>query len=143
MDRLGQPRTRVNRRSRVRLGALDAAGRAAHEPGMLIYKIFRAAEYQAFTRSGRSAGAPVDLADGYVHLSTGPQVAETLSRHFSGETGLHLLALDSEGLADLRWEPSRGGHLFPHLYRDLARADILWSREIPLGPNGHMTGDLA
>lgn len=110
---------------------------------MLIYKIFRKDEFQAFTRLAHSAGAPVDLADGYIHLSTGPQVAETLARHFADADGLHLLALESEGLEGLRWEPSRGGQLFPHLYRVLRAADILWSREIPLGPNGHLTGDLA
>lgn len=110
---------------------------------MLIYKIFRAAEFQAFAQQGRSAGAPVDLADGYIHLSTGPQVAETLARHFAGAEGLHLLALESENLSDLRWEPSRGGQLFPHLYRELRSSDILWHRDIPLGPNGHLTGDLA
>ena len=110
---------------------------------MLIYKIFRTAEFQAFSQSGRSAGAPVDLADGYIHLSTGAQVAETLSRHFAGEAGLQLLALDSAQLPDLRWEPSRGGQLFPHLYRELRTGDILWSRPLPLGPDGHITGDLA
>ena len=110
---------------------------------MLIYKIFRADEYQAFTRQGRSPGAPIDLADGYIHLSTGAQVAETLSRHFAGEAGLQLLALDSAQLPDLRWEPSRGGQLFPHLYRELRTGDILWSRPLPLGPDGHITGDLA
>lgn len=110
---------------------------------MLIYKIFRAAEFQSFTRQGHSSGAPVDLADGYIHLSTGTQVAQTLSRHFAGETGLHLLALESDDLSDLRWEPSRGGQLFPHLYRDLRSGDICWSRPLPLGPDGHITGDLA
>ena len=110
---------------------------------MLIYKIFRADEYLAFTRQGHSLGAPIDLADGYIHLSTGAQVAETLSRHFAGEAGLHPLALDSAQLPDLRWEPSRGGQLFPHLYRDLRSRDILWSRPLPLGPDGHITGDLA
>ena len=110
---------------------------------MLIYKIFRTAEFQSFTQQGHSSGAPVDLADGYIHLSTGRQVAETLSRHFAGETGLHLLALESDDLSDLRWEPSRGGQLFPHLYRDLRSGDILWSRPLPLGPDGHITGDLA
>ncbi len=110
---------------------------------MLIYKIFRADEYLAFTRQGHSLGAPIDLADGYIHLSTGAQVAETLSRHFAGEAGLHLLALDSAQLPDLRWEPSRGGQLFPHLYRELRTDDILWSRALTLGPDGHITGDMA
>lgn len=110
---------------------------------MLIYKIFRDAEFASFTRQGDSPGAPIDLADGYIHLSTGAQVAETLARHFAGETGLHLLALESDDLPGLRWEPSRGGQLFPHLYRKLRAGDILWSRPLPLGPDGHITGDLA
>ena len=110
---------------------------------MLAYKIFRTPEYQAFQRDGRSAGAPVDLADGYIHLSTAAQVPGTLARHFAGVDGLHLLALDTETLTDLRWEPSRGGDLFPHLYRDLMTADVLWSRPLPLGSDGHIIGELA
>ena len=105
---------------------------------MLIYKIFRADEYLAFTRQGHSLGAPIDLADGYIHLSTGAQVAETLSRHFAGEAGLHLLALDSAQLPDLRWEPSRGGQLFPHLYRVLRLDEVVWDKSLPLGATGHI-----
>ena len=107
------------------------------------YKVLTAQQWAQFRADGVFHGAPVDLADGYIHLSTGAQVAETLSRHFAGETGLHLLALDSAQLSDLRWEPSRGGQLFPHLYRDLLASDILWSRPLPLGPGGHLTGELA
>lgn len=121
---------------------LDEARAASHEPAMLAYKIFRDPEYQAFLRDGASAGAPVDLADGYIHLSTAAQVPGTLARHFSGETGLHLLAVDTETLSPLRWEPSRGGDLFPHLYRELRTADVVWSRALPLNPNGHETGEL-
>lgn len=109
---------------------------------MLIYKIFRTPEMQSFQQDGRTAGAPVDLKDGYVHLSTAAQVSETLSRHFAGEHGLWLLALESETLPDLKWEPSRGGDLFPHLYRELTTEDILWSRKITLGAQGHDTGEL-
>lgn len=122
---------------------LDAFRAATHEPHMLIYKILRDAELQAFQQHGRSDGAPVDLADGYIHLSTAAQVAGTLSRHFAGQSGLHLLALDSETLPELRWEPSRGGDLFPHLYRELRTADLIWMRPLPLGPTSHDTGDLA
>ncbi|WP_323010352.1 DUF952 domain-containing protein [Paracoccus sp. (in: a-proteobacteria)] len=109
---------------------------------MLVYKIFRAAEFQEFQSQGRSAGAPVDLADGYIHLSTAAQVPETLARHFARLDGLHLLALDSDALTELRWEPSRGGDLFPHLYRELQMPDLLWSRPLTLGPDGHVIGDL-
>jgi len=122
---------------------LDGPPGATHEPVMLVYKILRASEFQALQRQGRSAGAPVDLADGYVHLSTAAQLPGTLSRHFAAEAGLHLLALEGDALPELRWEPSRGGDLFPHLYRELRMADVLWHRPLPLGPQGHEIGDLA
>ncbi|NNU81183.1 DUF952 domain-containing protein [Halovulum dunhuangense] len=110
---------------------------------MLIYKIFRADEYAAFDASGESAGAPVDLADGYIHLSTAEQVKETAAKHFAGETGLMLLALEADTLHALKWEPSRGGQLFPHLYRPLRRADMLWARPLPLRDGVHDFGGLA
>lgn len=109
---------------------------------MLIYKVFRSDEYRDFARAGHSAGAPVDLADGYIHLSTAGQLPVTLSRHFAGETGLYLLAIDSQGLDALRWEPSRGGALFPHLYRSLRQEDVLWARELPTGPDGPEIGEI-
>lgn len=122
---------------------LDGLRAPAHEPAMLIYKILREAEFQAFRQHGRSAGAPVDLADGYIHLSTAPQLPGTLARHFAGESGLRLLALDSDALPELRWEPSRGGDLFPHLYREMRASDVIFARPLPLGPEGHDIGDLA
>ena len=122
---------------------LDDASAATHEPAMLAYKIFRDPEYRAFLRDGHSAGAPVDLADGYIHLSTAAQLPGTLAKHFAGETGLRLLAVETDALEPLRWEPSRGGDLFPHLYRELRAHDVLWSRALPLGPHGHDIGDLA
>ncbi|MDS9466007.1 DUF952 domain-containing protein [Paracoccus sp. MBLB3053] len=109
---------------------------------MRAYKIFRAPEYEQLLRDGESAGSPVDLADGYIHLSTASQLAGTLTKHFAGETGLRLLAVETELLAPLKWEPSRGGDLFPHLYRVLRVADIVWTRDIGIGPDGHITGEL-
>ncbi|WP_134681670.1 DUF952 domain-containing protein [Paracoccus ravus] len=109
---------------------------------MLIYKVLRASEYEAFCRDGRSLGAPIDLTDGYIHLSTAKQLTGTLAKHFAGEDGLHLLALESERLEPLQWEPSRGGDLFPHLYRELLAADVIWSRPIACGPLGHDIGEL-
>ena len=104
----------------------------------IIYKIFRAEENAAFTRAGRSAGAPIDIADGYIHFSTAAQVEETAAKHFAGERGLKLLAVREDAVAsDLRWEPSRGGALFPHLYRELRSGDVLWTRDLPLTPAGH------
>ena len=104
----------------------------------LIYKIFRQDEFQALLESGQTSGAPVDLADGFVHLSRGDQVRETAARHFSGEDGLVLLALDADTLGDtLKWESSRGGDLFPHLYRDLRLEDVLWYKPLPLEAGIH------
>jgi uncharacterized protein (DUF952 family) len=106
---------------------------------MTVYKIFRAPEMAAFVRDGASAGAPVDLADGFVHLSTAGQVPETARRHFAGEDGLWLVACDAGAMgAALRWEPSRGGDLFPHLYRALGRADVIWARPLPLARGAHV-----
>ncbi len=104
---------------------------------MLIYKIFRTPEYDAFAKAGETLGAPIDLADGYVHLSTAEQVAETAAKHFAGVDGLWLLALESEDLDALRWEVSRGGAEFPHLYRPLRADDVLWARPLPLTAQGH------
>ncbi|SLN63608.1 hypothetical protein PSA7680_03362 [Pseudoruegeria aquimaris] len=105
---------------------------------MLIYKIFRTPEWEAFKAAGETLGAPVDLADGYVHFSTAAQAAETAAKHFAGEEGLWLLALESEALgAALKWEPSRGGALFPHLYRALRMEDVLWHAPLPLVDGVH------
>jgi uncharacterized protein (DUF952 family) len=88
---------------------------------MLIYKIFRRPEWDAFRAAGENTGAPIDVADGYVHFSTAAQVAETAARHFASESDLVLLALNPDSLGDaLKWEASRGGALFPHLYRPRA-----------------------
>jgi len=111
---------------------------------MLIFKVLRAREWAALQAAGRTDGALVDVADGYIHFSTAQQLATTLAKHFAGEDGLTLLACDANALAsDLRWEPSRGGALFPHLYRELRLPDVLWHRPIPLGPQGHEPGELA
>ncbi|QBX34415.1 DUF952 domain-containing protein [Paracoccus liaowanqingii] len=110
---------------------------------MQIYKVLRAPEWAQMQRDGQTAGAPVDLADGYVHLSTAEQLPVTLEKHFANVDGLVLLACTAEEMgAELRWEPSRGGAIFPHLYRPLAMADVLWSRTLPLQDGRHRTGDL-
>jgi len=106
---------------------------------MLVYKIFRRPEWDSFVAEGQTRGAPVDLADGYIHLSTAAQVTGTAAKHFTGESDLVLVALDSAGLGPaLRWEPSRGGQLFPHLYRPLHRSEVLWDKSLPLGAAGHI-----
>lgn len=105
---------------------------------MLIYKIFRSDEWAELQENGETRGAPVDLADGFVHFSTATQAAETAAKHFAGQDGLMLLALEADNLgAALKWEPSRGGALFPHLYRVLRMEDVLWSRALPLVDGVH------
>lgn len=106
---------------------------------MLIYKIFRRSEWDAFRAAGQTLGAPIDIADGYVHISTAAQVAETAAKHFATESDLVLLALNPDTLGDtLKWEPSRGGALFPHLYRPLRLSDVIWDKSLPLGATGHI-----
>jgi uncharacterized protein (DUF952 family) len=85
-----------------------------------IYKICPASHWREAERRGVFLGSEVDLRDGFIHFSTAAQVAETAQKHFFGQTGLFLVAVDAEllGVA-LRWEPSRGGALFPHLYGEL------------------------
>ena len=103
----------------------------------IAYKIVDAAEWRAAVAEGRYAGAPVDLADGYIHFSTAAQVAETAARHFAGADDLVLAAVEAGPLgAALKWEPSRGGDLFPHLYRRLRRSDLAWIAPLPLGRDG-------
>lgn len=105
---------------------------------MTYYKILRAPEWDAFAAKGRFAGSAVDLADGYVHLSTAEQVQETAARHFAGEEGLVLLTLDKTRLDPaLKWEPSRGGALFPHLYRELGIEDVMFYQDLPLVDGRH------
>ena len=106
---------------------------------MPYYKILRAPEWVDFAAKGRFAGSPVDLRDGYVHLSTAEQVQETAERHFAGEEGLVLLTLDRTRLdPSLKWEPSRGGALFPHLYRDLAIEDVIFTQDLRLVDGRHV-----
>lgn len=103
----------------------------------LIYKILRQTEWLATQARGQLTGAPVDIADGFIHFSTAKQVRETAARHFSGETDLMLLAVDPNQLGKaLRWEPSRGGDLFPHLYEPLSLDRVAGVYQLPLGDDG-------
>lgn len=103
----------------------------------LIYKIAPRALWDEAEARGTFAGAPVDLADGYIHFSTAGQVAGTASRHFAGQDDLVLVAVEVERLgAALKWEVSRGGALFPHLYAALDPAAATWVRPLPLGEDG-------
>ncbi|WP_339113109.1 DUF952 domain-containing protein [Thioclava sp. GXIMD2076] len=106
---------------------------------MLIYKIFRPAEWQALQSQGSTSGAPIDLADGYIHISTAEQVRETAAKHFAQAGDLVLVSLEADTLGHaLRWEVSRGGALFPHLYRDMTMADVIAHMPLPQGPEGHI-----
>ena len=102
-----------------------------------IYKICSTELWQAAEKAGRFDGTPVDLADGYIHFSAADQVRETAAHHFKGEAHLLLIAVDPDALGSaLRWEPSRGGALFPHLYAPLDPAAALSVTPLPLRPDG-------
>jgi uncharacterized protein (DUF952 family) len=104
---------------------------------MLIYKISEAALRREAERDGVFRGAAIDLADGYIHLSTAAQVAETAGKHFAGQRDLVLAAIEAESLgANLKWEPARGGALFPHLYGTLPMDAVRWVKPLSLGADG-------
>lgn len=90
------------------------------------YKVLTQGEMDALEADGSFAGAPVDLADGYIHLSTADQLTETVDKHFAGQGDLHVVAVDLDALgAVVRWEPSRGGQLFPHIYAALPLSAVV------------------
>ena len=89
----------------------------------LIYKILPRAEWASAEAAGRFEGSGIDIADGFIHFSTADQWPETLRLHFAGRSGLVLVAVEADALGEaLKWEPSRGGQLFPHLYGPLDTA---------------------
>ncbi|GIT92263.1 dihydroorotate dehydrogenase [Jannaschia pagri] len=99
----------------------------------MIYKIFRTPEWEALRADGTTAGAPVDLADGYIHFSTAEQAPETAAKHFAGVDGLWLIGVDDATLGEaLKWEVSRGGAKFPHLYAALTLEAVAWAQPLPL-----------
>ena len=103
-----------------------------------IYKIADAGEFAEAQAEGIYAGAPLDLQDGFIHFSTAGQLSETLRLHFRGRSGLVLAAVATAGLGDrLRWEPSRGGALFPHLYGTLEMSSVLWTEGIDVDADGN------
>lgn len=109
---------------------------------MLVYKILRAEEWAAMRSAGDLSGTPIDLRDGFIHLSSTAQAEATAALHFQGAHDLWLLAVPAMALGDaLRWEPSRGGALFPHLYRPLRLGEVLWCKPLPLGEGGHTFPD--
>jgi uncharacterized protein (DUF952 family) len=99
-----------------------------------IYKICERALWEAAERSGVFAGAGVDARDGFIHFSTAAQVRDTAAKHFAGAADLMLIAVDADALdGALKWEASRGGDLFPHLYAALALTAVIWAKPLPLG----------
>jgi uncharacterized protein (DUF952 family) len=111
----------------------------------LVFKIVAAEEWRAAVAAGVFLGAVVDRTDGYIHFSTAAQAPETAAKWFAGRADLTLVAVEADALGpDLRWEPSRGGVLFPHLYGALPLAAVAWARPLPLKVDGrHDFGELA
>ena len=111
---------------------------------MLIYKILTAEQWATLDSTGTFAGAPIDVADGYIHTSTATQAQETADKHFAGVEGLMLAAFNGDVYGDdLVWEVSRGGEDFPHIYnRPLERSDVVWVRPMPVFDGRHVL-DLA
>ena len=105
-----------------------------------IYKICERAAWHAARRAGVYRGSDVDRRDGFIHFSNAAQVAETAAKHFAGQTDLMLVAVDDDTLGEaLKWERSRGGDLFPHLYAALSVAAVRWVRPLPDEANGRRT----
>ena len=136
-------------RGMTRQSELDAVGRRVLPPASprryrkltsqflsrmtTIYKICPTAQWAQAERNGEFRGSAVDLADGYIHFSTATQVPGTAAKHFAGVSELVLVAVEAEDLGDaLKWEPSRGGALFPHLYGALSLAAVRWVQPLRL-----------
>ena len=102
---------------------------------MHIYKICDASLWEDAERNGVFTGAGIDIEDGYIHLSTASQLAETARLHFHNRSGQVLVTVDADKL-DIKWEPSRGGDLFPHLYQALSLDAVIDVRAMPLDDHG-------
>jgi uncharacterized protein (DUF952 family) len=101
----------------------------------IAYKVLAADEWAALN-AGTFQGAPIDKADGFIHLSTASQITETVDRHYSGQKGLVIAAIDLAALGDaVRWEPSRNGQLFPHVYGHLMPQSVIASCPLERHPN--------
>ena len=103
----------------------------------LVYKILPKSAWDDAVAQGRFDGSPIDVQDGYIHFSTAAQAQETARRHFAGRGDLVVLEIEADDLGDgVRWEPSRGGDLFPHLYGVLDVGHVLDVTDAPLGADG-------
>lgn len=108
----------------------------------MIYKIFTTQQWQQLEAEGSTMGAPIDLEDGFIHFSTAEQVAETASKHFAEQDALVLASVDPAQLGDaLKWEESRGGALFPHLYGSLHLGDVTAHWPLALSGGRHLFPD--
>jgi uncharacterized protein (DUF952 family) len=110
-----------------------------------IYKICDAVAWRDAEKAGFYRGSADDSRDGFIHFSTAPQLAGTLARHYAGKTGLKLIAVEAAALGDgLRWEPSRGGELFPHLYGELPLSAVTGVHDLVTRADGsHLVPELA
>jgi uncharacterized protein (DUF952 family) len=108
----------------------------------LVYKIIAQSAWDAAVAAGRFDGAAIDLQDGYIHLSTAGQAAETARKHFRGQEGLVVVAFEADALTNLEWEPSRGGQLFPHVYGAIDPSLALSVTPVPLDAQGEPQLDL-
>jgi len=110
------------------------------EPAMndsLAYKVLTAEQMSTLEHERVFKGAPVDLEDGYIHLSTAEQLQETIDKHFAGQSDLWLVAVDLSAVSEaIKWEPSRGGALFPHLYGELSLDFVVAYSELNYEPDG-------
>lgn len=107
----------------------------------VLYKICAASEWAGAVATGAYRGSTVDRRDGFIHLSAGNQARETAARHFAGQDGLVLVAFEEASLLHLKWEPSRGGALFPHVYGDIPVGLALWVKHLPLAGGVHRFPD--
>jgi len=106
---------------------------------MFIFKICGRLEWEESLKSGDYLGSQDDLRDGFVHFSTSEQLDATAAKHFAGRKDLLLICYMTERIgSSLRWEPSRSGALFPHVYGSLKTSDAHWVQPLPLGPDGHI-----
>lgn len=101
-----------------------------------VFKIVPVSLWYAAQAEGFFAGSPDDVRDGFIHLSTADQIEGTLAKHFRNQDDLIVVAFDSAQLASLKWEASRGGALFPHVYGALPVKLALWQRPLTLGADG-------
>lgn len=109
---------------------------------MVIYKIMTAAAWRDFKQSGVFEGAAIDIADGYIHFSTVTQVKETAAKHFAGQTDLMIVTAETDTLGDdIRWEMSRGGSEFPHLYRAWQLSEVTGQFALPWDGDAHQFPD--